>query len=307
MILIASSRPEVEKILIKVFEKYAPEIPITTPNTPQALQARTAACWFPDLAQLKQLPQLQLLHSIAAGVEHLDLAQLHAPYRVCRVLDQVHQQGMLDYLLWGVLYFQRAFNHYFDQAQQRIWQQHRQRSRQELCIGVMGLGHMGAFVAQALADLGYQVRGWSNSTKQLLNVQSFVGRNQQAKFLADCDILINLLPLTDATYALFDQQLFQQLKKGAAFIHCGRGQHLVEQDLLTALDTGQLSCAILDVFEHEPLAPTHPYWQHPKIVVTPHIASHAPMSAVVKQIIDNDFRLQSGQDLRHEVDLTRGY
>lgn len=109
------------------------------------------------------------------------------------------------------------------------------------------------------------------------------------------------------TYALFDQQLFQQLKKGAAFIHCGRGQHLVEQDLLTALYTGQLSGAILDVFEHEPLAPTHPYWQHPKIVVTPHIASHAPMSAVVKQIIDNDFRLQSGQDLRHEVDLTRGY
>lgn len=307
MIVIASSRPEVEKILIQVFKKYAPEMPITTPNTPQALQARTAACWFPDLSQLQQLPQLQLLHSIAAGVEHLDLAHLDHQYRVCRVLDQVHQQGMLDYVLWGVLYFQRAFDRYFTQAKQQIWQQQRQRSRQDICIGVMGLGHMGAFVAQALADLGYQVRGWSNSAKQLLNVDSFVGVKQQKAFLADCDILINLLPLTDATLAIFDQRLFQQLKKGAALIHCGRGQHLVEQDLLAALDTGQLSGAILDVFDQEPLAKSHPYWQHPHIVVTPHIASHAPMSAVVKQIIENNLRLQHGHALEHEVDLSRGY
>ncbi len=307
MIVIASSQPEVEKILIKVFQNYAPEIAITTPGTPESHQAYTAACWFPAQDQLDQLPNLKLLHSIAAGVEHLSLAQLAPHYRVCRVLDQVHQHGMLDYVLWGVLYFQRSFDRYLAQAQQQIWQQLRQRERQELCIGVMGLGHMGAFVAQGLANLGYQVRGWSSSPKNILNVESFAGLEEQAEFLSACDILINLLPLTAATQAMLNHQLFQQLKKGAALIHCGRGQHLVEDELLAALESGQLCGAILDVFEHEPLAPQHPYWQHEKIFITPHIASHAPMSAVVEQIIANDLRLQRGQTLLHEVNIVRGY
>lgn len=307
MIVIASTRPEVERILMQVFQKHAPHIAITTPNQPEAKQARTAACWFPDLAQLQHLPQLNLLHSIAAGVEHLDLAHAPQQYRVCRVLDATHQQGMLDYVLWGILYFQRHFDRYIAQAQQQIWQQQRQRSRQDLCVGVMGLGHMGAFVAQALAELGYRVVGWSNSAKQLNHVTSFSGLAQQGQFLAQCDVLVNLLPLTPATQGIVNAELLAQLKSGAALIHCGRGQHLVQEALLAALDTGQLSGAILDVFEQEPLLKDHPYWQHPKILVTPHIASHAPLSAVVQQIVDNDLRLQQGQNLLHEVDLTRGY
>ena len=307
MIVIASSRPEVEQILIQVFQKYAPDVPVTTPNTPEALQASTAACWFPDLVQLQHLPHLKLLHSIAAGVEHLDLAKLADQYRVCRVLDPTHQQGMLDYVLLGVLYFQRSFDAYFAQAQQQVWRQQRQRSRQEICVGVMGLGHMGAFVAEGLAHLGYQVCGWSNSSKQLKSVDSFVGLAQRDAFLSQCDILINLLPLTQTTHGILNQALFAQLKKGAALIHCGRGQHLVEQDLLLALNDGQLSGAILDVFEQEPLEPAHPYWQHSKIIVTPHVASHAPMSAVVAQIIANDLSLKNGQALTHEVDIGRGY
>lgn len=307
MIVIASTRSDVERILIQVFQKYAPQIAITTPDQPEAKQAHTAACWFPDLAQLKQLPQLDLLHSIAAGVEHLDLSHAQKQYRVCRVLDATHQQGMSDYVLWGILYFQRHFDRYIAQAQQKIWQQQRQRSRQDLCVGVMGLGHMGAFVAQALAELGYRVVGWSNSAKQLKNVVSFSGLAERGEFLAQCDVLVNLLPLTPATQGIVNAELLAQLKSGAALIHCGRGQHLVQEALLAALDAGQLSGAILDVFEQEPLAQDHPYWQHAKILVTPHIASHAPLSAVVQQIVENDLRLKQGQALLYEVDINRGY
>lgn len=307
MIVINSSRPEVEQILFKAFQKYAPDCAVTRADAPEAAQATTAACWFPDLAQLHRLPNLQLIHSIAAGVEHLDLANLKRNYRVCRVLDTVHQQGMLDYVLWGVLYVQRYFDRYLAQAKQQLWQQHKQRSRQDICIGIMGLGHMGAFVAQELAKLGYRVQGWSHSAKQLTNVQHFNGTAQLAEFLAPCDVVVNLLPLTRQTHALFNHTLWAQFKKGAALIHCGRGQHLVESDLIAALNTGQLSSAILDVFEDEPLHQDHAYWQHPQIMVTPHIASHAPMSAVVAQIIDNHQRLAHGEPLRYEVDVARGY
>lgn len=276
-------------------------------DSPEAEQATTAACWFPDLEKLQQLPKLGLIHSIAAGVEHLNLNEIRPDQAVCRVLDPHHQKGMFDYLLWGVLYFQRYFDRMIQQQKQQLWKQYRQSYSQHIQIGIMGLGHMGSYVAERLADMGYQVSGWANSPKEIDQVKSYVGSEQLSDFLAQSQILINLLPLTEKNTGILSAELFQQLPEQAALIQVGRGQHLIEQDLLAALDSGHLRGAIVDVFEQEPLAAEHPFWQHEKIVVTPHVASHAPMSVVVEQILENDCRFNQGLDLCHQVDVNKGY
>ncbi len=214
---------------------------------------------------------------------------------------------MFDYLLWGVLYFQRYFDRMIQQQKQQLWKQYRQSYSHHIQIGIMGLGHMGGYVAKRFADMGYQVSGWSNSPKEIAQVKSYVGPEQLSEFLAQSQILINLLPLTEENTGILSAELFQQLPEQAALIHVGSGQHLIEQDLLNALDSGHLRGAIIDVFEQEPLAAEHPFWQHEKIVVTPHVASHAPMSVVVEQILENDRRLNLGLDLCHQVDVNKGY
>lgn len=307
MIVISSTVPNIEAILVKSFQKYAPEDSFCTVDSPEAEQATTAACWFPDLEKLQQLPKLGLIHSIAAGVEHLNLNEIRPDQAVCRVLDPHHQKGMFDYLLWGVLYFQRYFDRMIQQQKQQLWKQYRQSYSHHIQIGIMGLGHMGGYVAKRFADMGYQVSGWSNSPKEIAQVKSYVGQEQLSEFLAHSQILINLMPLTADNTGILSEQLFKKLPDQAALIQVGRGQHLIEQDLLNALESGQLRGAIVDVFEQEPLAAEHPFWQHEKIVVTPHVASHAPMSVVVEQILENDRRLNLGLDLCHQVDVNKGY
>lgn len=307
MIVISSTVPNIEAILVKSFQKYAPEGSFCTLDSPEAELATTAASWFPDLEKLRQLPELSLIHSIAAGVEHLNLTEIRSDHSVCRVLDPHHQKGMFDYLLWGVLYFQRYFDRMIQQQKQQLWKQYRQSYSHHIQIGIMGLGHMGGYVAKRFADMGYQVSGWSNSPKEIAQVKSYVGQEQLSEFLAHSQILINLMPLTVDNTGILSEQLFKKLPDQAALIQVGRGQHLIEQDLLNALDSGHLRGAILDVFEEEPLTPDHPFWQHEKIVVTPHVASHAPMSVVVEQILENDRRLNLGLDLCHQVDVNKGY
>ena len=307
MIVISSTVPNIEAILVKSFQKYAPVGSFCTVDSPEAEQATTAACWFPDLEKLQQLPKLGLIHSIAAGVEHLNLNEIRPDQAVCRVLDPHHQKGMFDYLLWGVLYFQRYFDRMIQQQKQQLWKQYRQSYSQHIQIGIMGLGHMGAYVAEHLADMGYQVSGWANSPKEIDQVKSYVGSEQLSDFLAQSQILINLLPLTEKNTGILSAELFQQLPEQAALIQVGRGQHLIEQDLLKVLDSGHLRGAIVDVFEQEPLPAEHPFWQHEKIIVTPHVASHAPMSVVVEQILENDHRFKQGLQLCHQVDVNKGY
>ncbi len=307
MIVISSSVPNIEAILIKSFQKYAPAGSFCTVDSPEAERATTVAAWFPDLEKVQQLPKLGLIHSIAAGVEHLNLNAVRPDQAVCRVLDPHHQKGMFDYLLWGVLYFQRYFDLMIQQQKQQLWKQYRQSYSHHIQIGIMGLGHMGGYVAERFVDMGYQVSGWSNSPKDINQVKSYVGQEQLSEFLAQSQILINLLPLTEENTGILSAELFQQLPEQAALINVGRGQHLIEQDLLDALDSGHLRGAIVDVFEQEPLPADHPFWQHEKIVVTPHVASHAPMSVVVEQILENDRRLNQGLDLCHQVDVNKGY
>ena len=244
---------------------------------------------------------------MAAGVEHLNLKRIGDRYAVCRVVDESHQKGMYDYLQWCVLYYQRFFDVLIAQQLQQRWKQPPQKTSADVKIGIMGLGQMGGYIAEKFAKLGYQVSGWSRSLKQIEGVTCFAGDAQRQDFLAQSEILINLLPLTEDNVGLLNTELFQQLPKGACIINCGRGQHLNEQDLIAALDSEQLRGAILDVFAKEPLAQDHVFWQHPKVLVTPHVASHAPWSAVIGQILENDHRVQQGLALVNEVNVMKGY
>lgn len=307
MIVIATTVPKVQKWLEDALAEHAPSDAYCLAHSEQAQYATTAISWFPDLDYLETLPNLKLIHSMAAGVEHLNLKRIGERYAVCRVVDESHKKGMFDYLQWCVLYYQRFFDVLMAQQQHQRWKQPPQKTSSDVKIGIMGLGQMGGFMAEKFARLGYQVSGWSRSLKQIEGVNCFTGNTQRQDFLAQSEILINLLPLTEDNFGILNAELFRQLPSGACLINCGRGQHLMEHDLLEALDCEQLRGAILDVFVKEPLEQNHVFWKHSKIMVTPHVASHAPWSAVIAQILENDRQICEGKALINQVDITKGY
>jgi len=307
MIVIASTKPYAKKMLIDAFQQYAAVGSYCLVGDDQAKDATTAACWFPDFDKLNQLPHLKLIHSMGAGIEHLDLNKIQPSHQVCRIVDKDHKLGMFNYLKWGVLYYQRYFDQYLQQQRKCIWKQFPQLTESDIQIGVMGLGELGAFVAEKLANEGYQVSGWSRSKKILSEVQCFSGLDEFDSFLKQSQLLINLLPLTKETFGILSKENFVKLPKGAVIINSGRGAHLHIQDLIDLIKSKHIRGAILDVFEHEPLDYASPLWKIPEIVITPHIASHAHLENVVKQIVENDQRIRQGLPLLNCVDIKRGY
>jgi glyoxylate/hydroxypyruvate reductase A len=174
-------------------------------------------------------------------------------------------------------------------------------------VGVMGLGTIGQDTAKKFAALGFPTAGWSRTAKALGNVETFHGKDGFEKFLARCDILVDVLPLTRDTLGILDAAAFARLPKGAYFINMARGGHVVDEALLAALDSGHLAGAALDVFNVEPLPAGHRYWTHPKVQVTPHIAGSTNPRTASPGIIENIKRLRSGQALINTVDPKTGY
>ena len=162
-------------------------------------------------------------------------------------------------------------------------------------------------MAQRFAQLGFQVKGWAASPKAIPGVESYVGQDGLAACLAEADVLINILPLTPHTEGLLNRATLLHLPRGAYFINVGRGAHLVDQDLLDLLDENHLAGALLDVFQQEPLPQDHPFWTHPRVTLTPHIASLTHVDTAMAQIIENYQRLRNGKALLHQVQLTKGY
>ena len=174
-------------------------------------------------------------------------------------------------------------------------------------IGIMGMGQLGADAARKLVQLDFKVAGWSRTPKSIDGVESYAGNEALDDFLSRSDVLICLLPLTAVTRGILNRGLFQKLPAGAYLINVARGAHLIEEDLVTALDAGHLSGACLDVFQTEPLPPDHPFWSHPNIMITPHISSITDPLAVMPQILDNYRSMKTGKPLKHVIDVDRGY
>ncbi|MDP2547126.1 glyoxylate/hydroxypyruvate reductase A [Oceanobacter sp. 4_MG-2023] len=306
-IVFATNNPAFSARLMALMATEYPQVAVCTPDDPAARHAQVAACWHPPVDLLQRCPGLQLLQAVSAGVDHLGDILMHSGLPVSRVVDEGQQQGMLEYVLWGVLHHQRDFDLALSNQQAKIWQLHPQRQAGRMRIGVMGLGQLGGFIAARLAGLGYPVSGWAGSRKQIEQVHCYAGEAERGTFLSSCDLLVNLLPLTTATEAILDASLFAELPPGAVVMNCGRGEHLNEQDLIDALSSGHLRAVVLDVFAQEPLPKGNPLWDQAGVIVTPHMASSASGQVMLAQLVENGYRQLAGQPLRNLVDIAKGY
>lgn len=266
------------------------------------------AAWHPPVGLLATLPNLQMVASIGAGTEHiLRCPDLPAGVAVTRIVDPEQARGMAEYVLWAALYFHRGFDQLAQQQARGLWRMPAQRPAGDFHIGIMGLGGMGRQVAVALRDNGFAVSGWSRSGHDLQGVTGYAGDEQLGAFLASPDLVVCLLPLTSATRGLCNTAFFAQMKTGAAFVNCGRGEQVLLPDLIAELDSGHLRGAVLDVFESEPLSGDDSLWRDPRIVITPHMASSASDASITQHILANVLRLQQGQAPLHALDRQRGY
>ncbi len=269
-----------------------------------------AVCWFPRHGQLASFPNLKLVQSLAAGIDHL-VADPELPRHLplCRIVDATMAAGMTAYVSWAVVQQHRGMAAYVASSAASRWKEQPVVSPRGHRVGIAGLGTLGLTCAQALATIGYQVRGWSRSVKNDLpeGVIGWHGNDQLDEFLSGCDTLVCLLPLTTETHGFLNAALFAKLPRGAHLINVGRGDHLVEADLLRALDSGQLSAATLDAFTQEPLPPGHPFWGDARILVTPHIATRTDRLIIAQQTLANLASLQRGERPINQVDIERGY
>ncbi|MFJ4195678.1 2-hydroxyacid dehydrogenase [Pseudomonas sp. NPDC089534] len=289
------------------FARRAPHLSAVLAEDPQAIRAQVAACWFPLPGSLAALPNLQVIHSVAAGIDHLAHDPSCPDLPVCRVVDPGHRQGMTEYVRWAVIHYHRGFDRVLGHQADRHWERPPQRPASRFRVGVMGLGSLGSAIAQDLAGAGYDVRGWARSAKALPGVQTFAGAGAFDPFLDGVELLVNLLPLTAETRGILNRRTFERLADGAALVNVGRGAHLNADDLQQALADGKLRGALLDVFEREPLPADHPLWTTPGVTVTPHMASAASHDCIAEQIAENVRRLNAGEPLLNSADRLLGY
>jgi glyoxylate/hydroxypyruvate reductase A len=259
----------------------------------------------PPAGTFARLPKLKLVQSLWMGVENL-LADPTVPRGVplARLLDPGMIAAMTETVLAHVLDWHRLHFRYREQQLQGIWRQLPQIMAAERTIGVLGLGALGSAVAQALAGLGFRVLGWSRRPREVPGVER---RADLAEVLERSDIVVCLLPLTYHTRRLFNARTFAQMPEGACLINVGRGEHVVEKDLLAALDSRWITHAYLDVFEREPLDPLHPFWRHPSVTLTPHSAALTEPRTALPRIVANIERVRRGEPPEGLVDADAGY
>ncbi len=278
------------------------------PHIDDYQKVQFAVCWNQPKHVLDQFPNLKAVSSLGAGVDHLiNDETLPKSVAICRVVATSLVQQMKEYILGAVINIQRNFVQYLRQQDADKWQPHNHLLAKDLQIGVMGLGKLGRPVAHQLAQLGYNVSGWSGSPKELSDIRTFAGKKQLSSFLDGIQILICLLPLTEETKDILDLKLFKQLDNNAWIINVARGAHLVEEDLIYALDTNILQGAWLDVFREEPLPDKHAFWNRENIIITPHVASITKPTEVADQIVDNYKRVLSGMAPNNLIDPQKGY
>ena len=294
---------------IRQFKRVAPDLEICVwPQVADSDKIAMALSWKHPAGALKNFANLKAIASLGAGVDHLFKdPDLPAHLPLTRIVDHSMAQSMREYVALAALQHCRQLDQYTRDQQLHRWKPRLPLLPAHTPVGILGMGQLGLAVAQTLLQLGFAVAGWSRSLKTIEGVQSFVGPSGLEEMLAQSRILVCLLPLTTETRGILNAQTFVQLPRGAYLIQAARGEHLVEPDLLAALDDGRLSGACLDVFEEEPLPAEHLFWDHPRIRITPHVSSLTNPKKVVPQLVANYRRLLNGEPLRHCIDPVRRY
>ena len=266
-----------------------------------------AVVWAPPQAFFDEQPGLKGVFNIGAGVDALLKLRLPPQATVVRLDDAGMSVQMAEYVCHAVIRHFREFDGYEADVKAGKWSYRKPRQRADFSVGVMGLGVLGERVARALQVFEFPVNGWSRSVKSVDGVRSFAGAAQFDEFLTATKVLVNLLPLTPDTRDIMRLDTLSKLQPGGYVINVARGAHLVESDLLALLDSGHLAGATLDVFRTEPLSPEHPFWQHPKITVTPHTSARTLRDESIAQIAGKIQALQRGLSVAGIVDPVRGY
>jgi glyoxylate/hydroxypyruvate reductase len=278
------------------------------PDIGDPAEIEYALVWRPEPGLLASLPNLRLILSLGAGVDHvLRDPQLPRGVPIVRLVDPYLIDAMSEFVVLQVLRLHRQDLDYRAQQQAEIWRELGQKNACERKVGILGFGEIGQDAGRKLAALGFPVLGWGRRNRTLAGAETYAGPEGLLQLLPQSEILVCLLPLTRETEGILCARTFAALPRGAGLVNAGRGGHLVEDDLIPALDRGELSAAALDVFREEPLPPGHAFWHHPRILVTPHIAGITNPVTAAPVILDNIRRLEEGRPLLNQVDPEQGY
>ncbi len=293
----------------QLFAEHAPDIDfrqaaeVTHPARIDYLLA-----WQPPADIVGRFPNLKAIFATSAGVDQFDFAAIPADVPVVRMFDPQIEAGIVEYATFAVLYLHREIDVYARQQRETVWRDAALPvAAAKRRVSILGIGALGQAIAVRLNTLGFDVAGWSRTPREIDGVACFYGDDGLAQMLAGTDILICMLPLTEATRGILNRDLFAQLPHGAALINIGRGGHLVETDLISALDTGKLRSAVLDVLDDEPPAADHPFWRDARILLTPHIAAKTNPDTAFEVLMANIRRHQAGETMIGTVDRQRGY
>jgi glyoxylate/hydroxypyruvate reductase len=291
----------------RIAEK-APDLPVFLwPETGDPLAVRYLVAWLPPENMIERFPNLEIVFSVGAGVDQFDLSALPAHIPLVRMMERGVTEGMVEYVTFAVLGLHRHLFDYLADKAARLWSPIQPTPAASRRIGILGVGQLGEAAFRKLASFGFPMSGWSRSPRSIDGVKCHAGLEELPSFLAGCDILVCLLPLTAETRSILNARHLAMLPHGAALVNAGRGGHLVQEDLLAALDSGQISAAVLDVTDPEPLPENHPLWAHPRVLITPHIASSTWPDTAVDFVLETIANHRRGLPLRGQVDRTRGY
>lgn len=278
------------------------------PDLPAPEAVTYALVWQPPEGALGRFPNLKAIFNLGAGVDAiLRDPSVPADVPLVRLADAGMASQMVEYALYGVLHVHRDMDVYRRHQAEGRWEPQPYKAPADTRVGILGLGALGAQVAEALAVFGFSVAGWSRTPKLVRSVTGFHGLDRLDAFLARTDVLVNLLPLTAETRGLLNAERLARLPAGASLINCARGAHVVEADLVAALDSGHVRHALLDVFDPEPLPADSPLWRHPSVQMTPHVAAQTIPMEACKQIVNNIKRLEQGRPPHNTVDRQTGY
>ncbi|MCX9155355.1 glyoxylate/hydroxypyruvate reductase A [Niveibacterium sp. 24ML] len=282
--------------------------PIRVHDADTAPPCRYALAWAPPAGFFASHPTLEVVFSMGAGVEHLLASDMPRDLPIIRLEDAGMAPQMAGYAVWGVLRHLRNFDTLAAAAGAGgDWGAWRSPPATDARVGVMGLGVMGQAVLAALAPLGFALRGWSRTPRDIAGVECHAGRATLDRFLDGLDALVCVLPHTPDTTDLLDAARFARLAPGALVLNAGRGSLIVDADLIAALDSGHLGAALLDVFREEPLPAGHVYLRHPRVTVTPHIAARTQIPLTARQVAVKIAQIEAGQSVSGRVDRARGY
>lgn len=293
---------------IKELRAQAPDIEIYIwPEVPDPSKVEFIATWSYEDLDYHAFPNLKCISSLAAGVDHLQLNRIPAEISVTRIVDPMMRVQMSEYVILAVLNYRRHLLEYKQQQTAQKWEKIPEIDMNNLTVGIMGIGNFGMDAALKLKILGYPVIGWGRSAKTSEKIPIFIGEKELKNFLACANILVCFLPMTPETKNILNLKTLSMLPKGAYIINVARGALLVDEDLIALLDDHHLIGACLDVFREEPLPKNHPFWIHPKIIITPHMSSNPIIQTTLQQIINNYHRAQAGEKILNEIDRVRGY